>query len=64
MRIRFTKPDGKGRIKQYIAEKETRDIPIKDLSGMSLPEAAGLLQEGAYEGFDGDDSALCDVSMV
>ncbi len=64
MRIRFTKPDKEGEIKQYIAKKETRDIPIKDLSGMSMAEADSLMQQWAYETFDGDDIPLCDVTMV
>ena len=64
MRIRFTKPDGKGEIKQYLADKETRDIPMKDLSGMTMAEADGLMQQWAYETFDGDDIPLCDVTMV
>lgn len=64
MRIRFTKPDKNGEIKQYLAAKETRDIPIKDLSGMSLAEADNLMQQWAYETFDGDDIPLCDVTMV
>lgn len=64
MRIRFTKPDKEGEIKQYIAEKETRDIPIKDLSGISMAEADSLMQKWAYETFDGDDIPLCDITMV
>lgn len=64
MRIRFTKPDGKGEIKQYLAAKETRDIPMKDLSGMSMAEADSLMQQWAYETFDGNDIPLCDVTMV
>ena len=64
MRIRFTKPDRKGEIKQYLAAKETRDIPIKDLSAMTMAEADGLMQQWAYETFDGDDIPLCDVTMV
>lgn len=64
MRIRFTKPDDKGQVKQYLVEKEKRDIPLKDLSGMSLAEADKLMQQWAYETFDGDDIPLCDVTMV
>lgn len=64
MRLRFTKPDKKGEIRQYIEEKETRDIPVKDLSGMSMEEADNLMQQWAYETFDGDDIPLCDVTMV
>lgn len=64
MRVRFTKPDEKGGIKQYLAAKETRDIPMKDLSGMSMAEADSLMQQWAYETFDGNDIPLCDVTMV
>ena len=64
MRIRFTKPDEKGEIKQYLVAKETRDIPVKDLSGMSMAEADSLMQQWAYETFDGNDIPLCDVTMV
>ena len=64
MRLQFTKPDKKGQVKQYVVEKENRDIPIKDLSGMSLSEADRLMQQWAYETFDGDDIPLCDVTMV
>lgn len=64
MRVRFTKPDGKGEIKQYLAAKEARDIPMKDLSGMSMAEADSLMQQWAYETFDGNDIPLCDVTMV
>jgi len=65
MRIRFTKPDKNGEIKQYIVAKDTRDIPIKDLSGMgSLAEADDLMQQWAYQTFDGDDISMCDVTMV
>lgn len=64
MRIRFTKPDREGEIKQYLVAKETRDIPMKDLSGMSMEEADSLMQQWAYETFDGNDIPLCDVIMV
>lgn len=64
LRVRFTKPDEKGEIRQYIVKKETRDIPLKDLSGMSLKAADDLMQQWAYQTFDGDDIPLCDVTMV
>lgn len=64
MRLRFTKPDEKGEIMQYLVEKDTRDIPLTDLSGMSLAEADHLMQQWAYETFDGDDIPMCDVTMV
>lgn len=64
MRIRFTKPDKNGEIRQYIMEKDTRDIPLKDLSGMTLAEADAMMQQWAYQTFDGDDISLCDVIML
>lgn len=64
MRIRFTKPDEKGEVKQYIVDRDTRDIPLKDLSGMSMEEADERMQQWAYETFDGDDIPLCDVTML
>lgn len=64
MRIRFTKPDEKGEVKQYIEKEERRDIPLKDLSGMSMDEADQRMQQWAYETFDGDDISLCDVTMI
>lgn len=64
MRVRFTKPDEKGEVKQYIVKKDARDIPFKDLSGMSMADADHLMQQWAYETFDGDDIPLCDVTML
>ena len=64
MRVRFTRPDEQGAIKQYIVNRDTRDIPLKDLSGMSMSEADHLMQQWAYKTFDGNDIPLCDVIMV
>lgn len=64
MRVRFTKPDEKGEVKQYLVKEDTRDIPIRDLSGMTLVQADEKMQQWAYQTFDGDDIPLCDVSMV
>ncbi len=64
MRVRFTKPDKEGEVKQYIISNDMRDIPIKDLSGMSLYEADQMMQQWAYETFDGDNIPMCDVTMV
>lgn len=64
MRIRFTKPDKDGEVKQYIVEKDSRDIPMKDLSGMSMEDADNLMQQWAYETFEGDDIPMCDVTMM
>jgi hypothetical protein len=64
MRIRFTKPDKAGDVKQYIVKNDTRDIPFLDMSHMSLAESDNLMQQWAYETFDGDNIPMCDVTMV
>ena len=64
MRMRFTAPDKNGEVKQYITKADNRDIPLKDLSGMSMEEADRQMQQWAYGTFDGDDISLCDVVMV
>ncbi len=64
MRVRFTKPDKNGEVKQYIVKNDNRDIPIKDLSGMSMADADKLMQQWAYQTFDGDDIPMCDISMM
>lgn len=64
MRICFTKSDESGQVKQYIVERDSRDIPLVDLSGMSLAEADNIMQQWAYETLDGDDVPMCNVSMV
>ena len=52
-RVRFTKPDKEGNVKQYIEKQDPRDIELKDLSGMeSLAKADELMQQWAYETFD------------
>jgi hypothetical protein len=64
MRLRFTKPDKNGDIEQYLISRETRDIPIKDMSAMTLAQADAIMQQWAYETFDGDDIPMCDVTMM
>jgi hypothetical protein len=64
MRIRFTKPDANGDVEQYLIKRENRDIPMKDLSGMTMEAADALMQQWAYETFDGDDIPMCDVTML
>ena len=64
LRLRFTKPDKKGEVKQYIVDKDTRDIPLKDLSDMTLHQADDLMQHWAYETLDGDDRPMCEIMMV
>ncbi len=64
MRVRFTKADENGDVKQYIIKKETREIPLKDLSDMTLEDADNIMQNWAYQTFDGDEIPMCEVVMV
>ena len=64
LRLRFTKPDENGEIMQYIADYEPEDLEVKDLTGMSLQEADGIMQKWAYETFDGDDIPMCEFRIV
>ena len=64
-RVRFTKPDKDGNVKQYIEKQDSRDIELKDLSGMeSLAKADELMQQWAYETFDGDNIPMCEFIML
>lgn len=64
MRLRFTKPDKDGKIKQYLVKQDTRDVPLKDLSGMTMKEADDLMQQWAYETLDGDNRPMCEIYMM
>lgn len=64
MRLRFTKPDEKGGIRQYLIKHDARDIPLKDMSGMTLAEADDVMQNWAYQTLDGDNRPMCEVVMV
>lgn len=64
MRLRFTKPDEKGDVKQYIVKNHSGDIPLKDISNMTLDEADALMQSWAYNTFDGDNIEMCEVTMM
>ena len=64
MRLRFTKPDKHGDIKQYLIKHDSRDIPLKDMAGLTLKEADDMMQQWAYQTMDGDNRPMCDVVMV
>ena len=64
MRVRFTKPDENGKVRQYIIKHDPRDIPLKDLTGLSLDKADDEMQQWAYQTFDGDNRPMCEVTMV
>ncbi len=64
LRLRFTKPDDKGEVMQYIADCEPEDYPEKDLTGMTMQQADDTMQQWAYETFDGDDIPMCEFRIV
>ena len=64
MRVRFTTPDEKGEVKQYLSEEKITHIPLKDLSSMTMEEADSTMQNWAYETFDGDDIPMCLVYLM
>ena len=64
LRLRFTKPDKKGVIQQYIADYKEQDFPEKDLSNLSMAEADATMQQWAYHTFDGDDIPVCEFFIV
>ncbi len=64
LRLRFTKPDENGKIMQYIAKNDPRDIPLKDLSSMTMSEADNEMQQWAYKTFDGNDIPMCEFIML
>ena len=64
LRLRFTKPDANGKIMQYIAKTDPRDIPLKDLSSMTMSEADNEMQQWAYKTFDGNDIPMCEFIML
>ena len=64
LRLRFTRPDENGEIKQYIADCEPEDMPEMDMTGMTMTEADDVMQHLAYETFDGDDIPMCEFRIV
>ncbi|MBE6868921.1 MAG: chromosome condensation protein [Ruminococcus albus] len=64
LRLRFTKPDKNGEIQQYIADYQPEEIREYDLTEMTLSEADNIMQNWAYETFDGDDIPMCEFRIV
>lgn len=49
LRLRFLKPDKDGKIMQYIAKSDPRDIPFKDMSGMTMQDADSGTDHSGYK---------------
>lgn len=58
LRIRFTKPDENGSVRQYIIAHEDRDIRHEDLSYLSSEEAYHRLEEWSHLVFEGHNIPL------
>ncbi len=64
LNLMFTPPDENGEIRQYFKRKLRRNIKILNMSDMSFEEADSIMQNMAYETFDGDDTQMYKFLMV
>ena len=64
MRVRFTKPNKNGDILQYLSNDENYNIPLKDLSDMTMDKANETMQSWAYNTFDGNDIPMFEIFLM
>lgn len=64
LRVRFTKPDENGNIQQYFVDEDPIDVPLKDMTGMSLQDAEKEMQQWAYIPQRSDNVRMFDIVMV
>ena len=64
LRLRFTAPDEDGFVRQYIAERDDRDVPFMDLSEMTMEEADAFLQEKTFEEFKDPEIPMVEITML
>ena len=64
LRVRFTKMDQAGKVMQYIAKGETRDIELINLENKSWSEIDSLMNEWSSCAFDEPDKPVCKFTMV
>jgi hypothetical protein len=64
LRVRLTAPDRRGRVCQYIAESDDREVPLVDMTDLSLKKAEETMQNWAYETFDEPDSPMSEFRMI
>ena len=64
LRLRFTAPDKDGFVMQYIVDRDYRDVPFLDLSGMSMQDADNFLQQKTFEEFNAPDIPMIEITMV
>ncbi len=64
LNLMFTEPDEEGEIRQYFKRKIQRNIKILNLSDKSFAEADSILQNMAYETFDGDNIRMYNFLFV
>ena len=64
MRVQFTKPDKNGEILQYIVKDKEYDIPLKDLSMLTMDDANKTMQSWAYNTIDGDDVPMFEIFLM
>ena len=64
LRLRFTKPDPKGEVQQYIVPHEDRDIPFVDFTGESREEIDRAMYSWTEVPFPRWDSPMNEFIMV
>ncbi len=64
MRVQFTEPDADGEIEQYIVPADSKEIPLKDLSSLTMKNADATMQSWAYNTFNGDNIPMVEIFMV
>ncbi len=64
LRIRFTKAGKDGNIRQYLSNKENREIRHEDLSWKSEEEAYNIMHSWSEVPFEGDNVPLSEFIMI
>lgn len=64
LRIRFTKVDSNGEVRQYVVSHDDRDIDYENLSWLSGDDAYHRMEEWSRIPFDGDNIPMNVIKMI
>ena len=64
LRIRFTKVDPNGEVRQYVVSRDDRDIDYENLSWLSGDDAYHRMEEWSRIPFDGDNIPMNVIKMI
>lgn len=64
LRLRFTAPDENGQIRQYLADRDTRDISLADMRDKTMEEAREQMHGWSKVPFDRVEAPMCEFVMV